>query len=81
MFHGVAEQGIPTKAIAEVISEKLSIPISLKMFDEVVGHFGFLAYVLAGDNPTLSKDTQEYLGWQPLHPALLKDLKAGKYFN
>ncbi len=44
-------------------------------------HFGFLAALVTLDNPTFSAITQELLGWQPVHPGLIADLEAGRYFD
>jgi hypothetical protein len=44
-------------------------------------HHGFLGAIVGLDNPTLSKQTQELLGWQPTHPGLIDDLGKGHYFR
>ena len=44
-------------------------------------HFGFLAAVLALDNPATTRATRRILGWEPVHPGLLADFGTGDYFT
>jgi nucleoside-diphosphate-sugar epimerase len=76
VLHGVAEEGIPFRDIAEVIGRRLGVPTA-RVDPE---HFGFLAAFAGTDNPTSSALTQKLLDWQPDHPGLLADLAAGSYF-
>jgi nucleoside-diphosphate-sugar epimerase len=76
VLHGVAEEGIPFRDIAEVIGRRLGVPTA-RVDPE---HFGFLAAFAGTDNPTSSALTQKLLDWQPDHPGLLADLTAGSYF-
>ncbi len=39
-FHATAEEGVPVKAIAEVIGRRLNIPVVSKSAEEAAGHFG-----------------------------------------
>ncbi len=80
-LHGVAEEGILVRDIAEVIGERLSVPVVSKSLEEVGEHFGWLSFVIAADNPTSSTLTRERLGWQPTEPGLAEDLEQGYYFN
>ncbi|HET7506014.1 MAG TPA: SDR family oxidoreductase, partial [Kofleriaceae bacterium] len=79
-FHGVAEEGIPTREIAEVIGRRLQIPIASKSLDEAATHFGFLGRFFAADVPASNTRTRERLGWTPRHPGLLADLDGEHYF-
>jgi hypothetical protein len=49
--------------------------------EEAEAHFGFLSAFVSADNPTSSAQTQELLGWRPMHPALIPDIEQGHYFN
>ncbi len=81
-YHGVAEPGIPTKAIAEVIGRRLRVPVVSQSRPEAARHFGFLGPLFATDNPGSSALTQERLGWHPTQPGLLADLEqSARYFT
>lgn len=79
-FHGVAEEGVPVKNIAEVIGKQLKIPVVVKSQEEAADHFGWLAMFLGMDYPCSSAQTQEQLGWQPNQVTLIADLEQGHYF-
>ena len=80
-YHGVAEEGVPIRDIAEMIGKRLSVPAISKSTEEVVSALGFIGQVLAMDAPSSSKLTQERLGWRPTHPGLIADLEKGTYFD
>jgi nucleoside-diphosphate-sugar epimerase len=80
-LHAVADEGVPIRAIAEVIGRHLDVPVVSVPADEASEHFGFLAGFLAADNPVSSTLTRELLGWQPTHPGLVEDLDKGHYFH
>src|SRR5271155_2006547 len=73
-FHGIAEEGVPTREIAEVIGKRLNLPVVSKSPAEAAEHFGFLGYFFGADMPASSKLTQERLGWRPKQPGLIADL-------
>jgi nucleoside-diphosphate-sugar epimerase len=78
-LHVVAEQGVPTKAIAEAIGHALGIPtVSIDPAD-AVAHFGFIGNFFALDMSAESTDTQRLLGWTPTGATLLEDLESGAY--
>ena len=80
-YHGVADEGVPTRDIAEIIGKRLRVPAVSKSIEEVVGALGFIGQVLAMDAPSSSKLTQERLGWRPTQPGLIADLESGTYFD
>lgn len=80
-FHGVAEQGVALRDIAEVIGRRLNMPVVTKSPEEAANHFGWLAHFAAIDNPTSSTQTQQQLGWRPVQPDLMTDLERGSYFK
>ncbi|GLV60717.1 putative NAD-dependent epimerase/dehydratase [Dictyobacter sp. S3.2.2.5] len=80
ILHGVAEEGMPTRTIAEVIGRHLAIPVVSISPEDADEHFGWLATALTTDNPTSSALTRELLGWQTPHPTLIDDLEAGHFF-
>jgi len=80
-FHGVGDQGVPTREIAEVIGRRLKLPIVAKSREEAAEHFTWLAPFFARDVPASSAQTQERLGWHPVQPGLISDLERGHYFE
>src|SRR6266478_2399152 len=80
-FHGVAEEGVAFRDIAEVIGRHLNIPILSKSPEEAAHHFGWFAHFAAMDNPASSKRTRELLGWQAKQPGLIPDLDRPRYFE
>jgi nucleoside-diphosphate-sugar epimerase len=80
-FHGVAEEGVAFREIAEVIGRRLNIPVVSKSPEEAANHFGWFAHFAAMDNPASSARTQQQLGWRPKHPGLIPDLDREQYFK
>lgn len=81
VLHGVAEEGVPVRAIAEVIGRHLDLPATSIAAEEAGEHFGWLAGFVALDVRASSALTREQLGWQPTHPGLIDDLEQGHYFG
>ncbi|MFD7668502.1 SDR family oxidoreductase [Streptomyces sp. NPDC059788] len=81
VLHGVAEEAVPFRDIAETIGRHLGVPAAGIPAGEAAAHFGFLAGMVPIDNPTSSTLTRKLLGWDPAHPTLLQDLEAGHYFT
>lgn len=79
VLHGAAEEGVPVRAIAEVVGRQLHLPVAPVAPEEAGEHFGWLAGFLALDVRASSALTRERLGWQPTHPGLLEDLGQGHY--
>jgi nucleoside-diphosphate-sugar epimerase len=78
---GVGDEGVPFRDIAEVIGHQLVLPMVSISPEEADGHFGsFLGAVAARDFPRSSAQTQELLGWRPVHPGLIADMEQ-HYFN
>jgi nucleoside-diphosphate-sugar epimerase len=80
-YHGIAEEGVPTREIAEVIGRRLNLPVASKSPAEAAEHFGFLGYFFGADMPASSKLTQEQLGWRPKQQGLIADLDHPRYFH
>lgn len=80
-FHGVADEGIPVREIAEVIGRHLNVPAVSKTPEEAAELLGFIGHVLAMDGPASNALTRERLGWHPTHPGLIQDLEKGRYFD
>ena len=80
-YHGVADQGVPTREIAEVIGRQLNLPVVSKTREEAADHFGWMALFFGLDGAASGALTQEWLGWRPVQPGLIADLNAGHYFE
>lgn len=70
-WHAVADEGDAVQEIAAVIGRRLGLPVE-KVPEENFGPFG---PIFAMDQPASSAHTRQTLGWQPMHPSLLKDLE------
>ena len=79
-YHGVAEEGVPLREIAEVIGRRLGVPVASKQPGELAKHFGFAAPLVGIDNPASSQLTQSRLGWAPTHQKLLAHLEESEVF-
>jgi hypothetical protein len=81
VLHAIAEEGVPIRAVAEVIGRHLDLPVRAISREDADEHFGWLASFLAADSPASSVLTRELLRWQPTHPGLIDDLDQGHYFQ
>jgi hypothetical protein len=81
VLHGIAEDGVPVRAIAETIGRHLDLPVASIAPQDAGEHFGWLGPFLALDVQASSALTRELLGWQPTHPGLIDDLDEGHYFR
>jgi nucleoside-diphosphate-sugar epimerase len=81
VFHGVADQGVPFRDIADAIGHGLNVPVVSRSSDEAASHFGWLAHFVGIDCPATSAQTQERLGWRPVQRGLIVDLQQGRYFE
>jgi nucleoside-diphosphate-sugar epimerase len=79
-LHAVADEGVPFKAIAEVIGRRLKIPVVSKSPADAAGHFGWFAMFAGIDAPTSSAQTRALLDWQPKEPGLIADIDHAAYF-
>ena len=80
-YHGVAEEGVAFREIAEVIGRGLDLPIVSKTADEAAYHFGWFTHFAALNVPASSKQTQEKLGWRFTQPGLIADIDRPSYFK
>jgi nucleoside-diphosphate-sugar epimerase len=78
-LHAVAEEGVPTRAIAEAIGRAFDLPVTSIASDDVQDHFGWIGAFFAMDLAATSTVTRELLGWTPTGPALIEDIDAGAY--
>jgi nucleoside-diphosphate-sugar epimerase len=81
VYHGVADEGVPTREIAQVIGRHLNLPVVSKSREDAADHFGWIAQFFGMDGPASSVQTQKKLGWRPVQPGLITDLDRGSYFE
>jgi nucleoside-diphosphate-sugar epimerase len=79
-LHAVAEEGVPTKVIAEAIGRGLGLPVTSVAPEDAVEHFGFIGAFFAMDLSASSERTRARFGWEPTGPTLVEDIEAGAYF-
>jgi len=79
-LHAVAEEGVPTKAIAEAIGRGLGLPVTSVAPEDAIEHFGFIGAFFGMDMSASSARTRARFGWEPTGPTLIEDIEAGAYF-
>jgi nucleoside-diphosphate-sugar epimerase len=81
VLHAVADEGVPTRTIAEVIGRRLELPVVSIPPEQASEHFGWLGRFFAIDSAASSTLTRQRLAWEPTHPGLIADLEEGHYFR
>ena len=81
IVHGVAEEGVQLREVAETIGRGLGLPVESVSPEDAVDRFSWLGRFLGIDSPASNTLTRELLGWEPTHPTLIEDLEAGHYFG
>ena len=79
VLHGVAEEGVPVREVAEAVGAGLGVPVRSLTAQEAMAHFGWLGPFAGYDMPASSARTRERLGWAPAGPGLLEDLRNMDY--
>lgn len=79
IYHAVAEEGVPMKAIVEVHGRGLNVPVVSIRPEEAEAHFGWLGRFAAHDMPASSALTRQKLNWKPTGPGLIADLEKMDY--
>jgi nucleoside-diphosphate-sugar epimerase len=81
VLHGVGEEGVPVRNIAEVIGRQLDLPVASVTAEQAPEQFGFLGAFIGADSPASSALTRARFGWEPAQPGLIADLEQGHYFE
>lgn len=81
-WHGIEDEGVRFREIAEAIGSHLGLPAVSIPADVLMlpGHFGSLANLVTLDLPASNAITRQALGWEPAQPTLIEDLDNGHYF-
>ena len=80
-FHAVADEGVPTRAIAEAIGRSLKLPVKSIPVEQTGEHFGWMGFFYGLDAASSSAWTQQTLGWRPTGPGLLADIDRPEYYG
>jgi len=80
-LHGVAEEGVPMRSIAETIGAGLKVPVRSITLEEAPAHFEWITPFVTIDGPTSRAITREAFGWSPMQPDLLTDMKENEYLS
>ncbi|TNC08179.1 SDR family oxidoreductase [Methylobacterium terricola] len=75
-YHAVAEEGVPTRAIAEALGRGLNLPVASVPPEEAARHFEWLDAFAGMDMSASSAWTRDRLGWHPTGPGLIADIEA-----
>lgn len=75
-YHAVAEEGISSRQIVETVGQSLGLPVRSLSPEDVADYFGPFAHFATLDMPASSEWTRKKLGWEPIGPDLLADLKV-----
>jgi nucleoside-diphosphate-sugar epimerase len=81
VLHAVGDQGIPIREVAEIIAAQLAVPVVCVTPEQAGEYVGFLGRFWGTDGPASAQLTRELLGWEPVRPGLIADLKEGHYFS
>ena len=76
VYHAVADEAVAFRAIAEVISNRLSVPVEPRERE----HFGWFAHFAGATMSVSSTHTRNLLKWKPQGPSLLADLDQSAYY-
>ncbi|GAB0113379.1 NAD-dependent epimerase/dehydratase family protein [Acidisoma sp. C75] len=77
-YHAIGEEPITMRSIAETIGAATGVPAASLSAEEAARQFGWLAPFVRTDNPVSSRLTRQALGWSPVGPGLLADIRAAK---
>lgn len=80
-YQAIAEEGVPTRAIAEALGRGLNVPVVSMSPEEAFEHFGWLGAFLGADLSASSTLTRQRLGWEPTGDGLIADLDRMDYGN
>jgi len=79
-LHGVADEGVSFRAIAEAVGKGVDLPAKSVSAEEAPKVLGGVAHFAQVNNPTSSARTRALLRWEPTHAGLLADIAEGHYF-
>ncbi len=75
-YHAVDEEGVSLRTIAGVIGEHFDLPVQSVTAEQAADYLGAMAGFATFDMPASSVLTQAALGWTPIGPGLLDDIRS-----
>ena len=78
-LHAVAEEGVPSREIAEAIGRAFDLPVTSIEPGDVQDHFGWIGAFFGMEMSATSAMTRKLLDWTPTGPTIIEDLDAGAY--
>ncbi|MHB8283508.1 MAG: SDR family oxidoreductase [Caulobacteraceae bacterium] len=81
VYHGIGDDGLQLREIAEIIGRRLGLPVASKTIREAQGQLGWITPFVAVDNPVTSQRTQQDLGWRPGMLTFAQDLDREEYLG
>lgn len=78
-LHATAEEGVPTRTIAEAIGRRFDLPVISIPRERAEEHFDWLGFFYGADLAASSAKTRELLDWEPVRPGLVEDIGSGAY--
>ncbi len=79
-LHGVGDEGIQFRTVAETIASQLGVEAKSVTAEEAPQYLEFLAPFAPLDGPASNARTRELLRWEPTHPGWVEDVRSGHYF-
>jgi len=79
VYHAVDEEGVPVKAICDVLGKGLKLPVISIAPEKAQEHFGWLGMFASLDLVASSTKTRKALGWEPKGVGMIEDLENMKY--
>ncbi|HEV7980377.1 SDR family oxidoreductase [Amycolatopsis sp.] len=81
VLHGIAEEGVALRDIAEVIGRHLDVPVTSVTPEVPPAHLAWQSAYTSFNARVSNTLTRELMDWQPAHPGLLEDLDQGHYYR
>jgi nucleoside-diphosphate-sugar epimerase len=78
-YHGIAEEGVRWRDIAETVGQGLKVPVVSITPEEAPAHFGWWGRWASDGLLASSAITRKKLGWIPNGPGLIPDLEQVDY--
>lgn len=79
-LHGVGDEGIPFRTIAETIASQLGVEAKSVTPAQAPEYLEFLAAFAQLDAPASNARTRRLVGWEPTSPGWVEDVRSGHYF-